>query len=88
MTKLNDKQQLFADKYIETLNATQSAIYAGYSEKTAHVQGCTLLKNPKLKSYIEDRVEARKVETIASADEVLEFLTAVARGEIEDVSIS
>jgi phage terminase small subunit len=79
---LTNKQQLFSEYYIESLNATQSAIQAGYSEKTAHVIGCELLKNIKVKSYIDLRLNERKQKAIMSADEVLEFLTSVAKGEI------
>lgn len=78
---LNGKQQLFADYYIETLNATQSAIKAGYSEKTAYSQGQRLLKHVEIKDYIEDIMEKKDSKRIASQDEILEILTKIIRGE-------
>lgn len=50
---LNAKQELFAKEYLVDLNITQAAIRAGYSKKTAHVQGCVLLKHPKVAELIE-----------------------------------
>lgn len=82
--KLNEKQKAFADYYIETLNATESAKRAGYSEKTADVQGCRLLTNVNLQHYIQERLASKEAERIASQDEVLEFLTSVMRGEVKD----
>lgn len=78
MTK---KQQRFCKEYLLDLNATQAAVRAGYSAKTAYSLGNELLKKPEIKKYIEEQLEALKCEKIASAKEVLEYLTAVMRGE-------
>jgi phage terminase small subunit len=78
---LNEKQQRFADEYLIDLNATQAAIRAGYSEKTARVQGSRLLLNADIKSYIEERMASQEEDTIASADEVMRYLTSVIRGK-------
>jgi phage terminase small subunit len=78
---LNGKQQLFADYYIETLNATQAAIKAGYSEKTAYSQGQRLLKHVEIKDYIEEIMEKKDKQRVASQDEILEILTRIVRGE-------
>lgn len=78
---LNEKQKIFADEYLIDLNATQAAIRAGYSEKTAYSQGQRLLKHDEIKSYIDDRLEEKQKSRIASQDEVLEYLTKVIRGE-------
>ena len=78
---LNEKQQRFADEYLIDLNATQAAIRAGYSEKTARVQGSRLLLNADIKSYIEERMASQEEDTIASADEVMRYLTSVIRGQ-------
>ena len=78
---LNDKQQRFADEYLIDLNATQAAIRAGYSEKTASQQGARLLGNVKVSAYIEERMANQKEDTIASADEVMRYLTSVIRGK-------
>lgn len=58
---LNDRQIRFVQEYCKDFNATQAAIRAGYSEKTAGVQGHELLKNPK----ISEAVEERKLEIAA-----------------------
>lgn len=82
--KLTPKQKAFADYYIESSNATQSAIKAGYSKKTARAIGTENLAKPYIKAYIDERMAEKDAKRIASQDEVLEFLTKVLRGEIEE----
>ena len=79
--KLTAKQQRFCDEYLIDLNATQAAIRAGYSEKTAGVIGNENLQKPYLKEYIEKRMKEKEAALIADQDEVLKYLTAVLRGE-------
>ena len=81
MAKLTRKQQRFADEYLVDANATQAAIRAGYSEKTAYSQGQRLLKNVEVKKYIEEQFERIHNEKIADAQEVMMYLTSVLRGE-------
>mgnify|MGYP003368636765 CR=1 FL=1 len=78
---LNDRQKRFADEYIVDLNATQAAIRAGYSEKTARSQGQRLLTNVDVQSYIEERMHSHQKDTIAKQEEILETLTAIMRGD-------
>ena len=78
---LNTKQKTFADEYIIDLNATQAAIRAGYSAKTAKEQGSRLLSNANIRAYINSRLEEKEKARIASQDEVLQYLTSVIRGE-------
>lgn len=61
---LNPKQQRFVDEYLIDLNATQAAIRAGYSQKTAGSQGFDLLKKPEIQEAIEKAraKTARKLE--------------------------
>jgi phage terminase small subunit len=80
-TLLNEKQQLFSDYYIETLNATQSAIKAGYSKKTAYSQGQRLLKHVEIRDYIDGIMAKKDSKRIASQNEILEILTKIIRGE-------
>lgn len=82
--KLKEKHKAFADFYIETGNAAESARRAGYSEKTARQQGARMLTNVDIAAYIEKRTKAEAEKRIAKADEVMEFLTAVMRGEVKD----
>jgi phage terminase small subunit len=79
--KLTPKQQRFCDEYLIDLNATQAAIRAGYSEKTASVIGNENLGKPYLKEYIENRMAEKEKSLIADQDEVLKYLTSVLRGE-------
>lgn len=81
---LTEKERIFADEYIKTTNATQSAIKAGYSEKSASSKGSQLLRKVKVRQYIYDVMEKRSKNTIATADEVLEYLTRVMNGEEKD----
>lgn len=78
---MNAKQKRFCDEYLIDCNATQAAIRAGYSEKTAYNQGNRMLKNDEVKSYIDEQLEKLHDEKIAGAQEVLEYLTAVMRGQ-------
>lgn len=81
MPKLNEKQKRFCDEYLIDLNATQAAIRAGYSEKTAYTIGQKLTKKNEVKAYIEEKLEALKNERTADAQEVVEYLTSVMRGK-------
>ncbi len=80
---LTKKQKRFADEYIIGLNATKAAIRAGYSEKTAYSQGQRMLKNVEIKTYIEEQLEWLHNKKTADAQEVIEYLTSVLRGESE-----
>ena len=79
--KLTAKQRLFADEYIKSGNATQSAIKAGYSPKTVRSIGQENLTKPDIKSYIDAKMAEIESHKIADAKEVLEFYTRVLRKE-------
>lgn len=81
MAKLTDKQKRFVDEYIVDCNATQAAIRAGYSEKTADRIGHQNLRKLEISKAIQERMETKQKETIMQQDEVLELLTSIARGE-------
>ena len=81
MAKMTAKQRRFCDEYIISLNATQAAIKAGYSKKTAGVIGDENLKKPYIKEYIAERMAEKEDELIADQDEVLKYLTSVMRGD-------
>ncbi|MDW4049107.1 terminase small subunit [Staphylococcus saprophyticus] len=81
---MNERQKRFADEYIRTANAYQSAIRAGYSEKYAKNNSHKLLENRGIKAYTEARFKELDKQTIAQQDEVLQYLTAVMRGEQQD----
>lgn len=81
MAKLTAKQQRFCDEYLIDLNATQAAIRAGYSKKTARVIGQQNLLKPAVKEYIQQRMDEKEKELIADQNEVLKYLTSVIRGQ-------
>jgi phage terminase small subunit len=85
MANLTEKQKRFADYFIELGNATEAYKRAGYSyasDNIAGVEGHKLLKNPKVRAYVDENLGQKDKERIASQDEVLEFLTSVMRGKV------
>ena len=86
--KLNIKQKAFADYFIETGNAYQSAIKAGYSENYAKGNVIKLLENESVKAYIDERMKQIESDRIAKAEEVLAFLSASLRGEVLEEVVS
>ena len=81
MEKMTAKQQRFCDEYLIDLNATQAAIRAGYSKKTANRIATENLSKPVIKAFIEARMAEKQSELIADQDEVLKYLTSVMRGQ-------
>ncbi len=87
--KLTEKQQRFVDYYIETGNASEAARKAGYSKCIANRIGTENLSKPVIKLAIGKRLQELKNKRTATLSEVLEFMTAVMRGEIaEDVVVT
>ena len=76
--KLTPKQKKFCDEYLIDLNATQSAIRAGYSEKTAYSQGQRLLKNVEIQEYIRELNHERQERTKITGDMVVAELALLA----------
>lgn len=85
MSGLNPKQRAFADEYIITGNAEQSAIKAGYSESYARGQSYKLLANVGIKEYIDRRVQEIQNDKILTQTEILVMLSEIAKGEIPEV---
>lgn len=82
--KLKPKELKFAEEWLKTTNATQSAIKAGYSARTAYSAGNRLLKKVDVKQYIDERLAEMKENSIADTDEVMQFLSSTMRGDIPD----
>ena len=76
----NKKHEKFCNEYIKDLNATQAAIRAGYSEKTAGVQASKLLKIVNIKTRVAELREAYFNENIMTAQQVEYELTRIALG--------
>lgn len=75
---LTPKQQRFVDEYLIDLNATQAAIRAGYSQKTAAAQAARLLKNVKISAAIQGRQQKRADKVEVTQERVLRELCALA----------
>jgi len=85
--ELTIKQKKFADLYIETGNATKSYIDAGYKatkRKVAEANARKLLANYLVQNYIDFQMEQLQQNSIATQEEVLEYLTKVMRGQEKD----
>ena len=79
--KLSVMRKKFADEYIICGNATQAAIEAGYSKRSAKQTGSRLLDQAEIKEYIAARMKELEEESIASQVEILQYLTRVIRDE-------
>ena len=89
--KLNSNQKAFADFYIELGNATEAykrAYKSCKSDSVARTNSSRLLTNANIKQYIDERMKLLENERIAKADEVLKFLTAGMRGEVQEEVVS
>ena len=82
--EMGERQRRFADYFLETGNARQSAIRAGYTPNYAS----KLRQTPAIATYIQERLDMMGDERIASAKEVLKYLTAVMRGTEQKGDVS
>lgn len=78
---MTPRQQKFCDEYLISSNATEAAIKAGYSRKTAKQTGSENLSKPDLRAYIDEQLAKIHSAKIADAEEVMKYLTSVMRGE-------
>lgn len=78
---MTPKQRKFCDEYIKTGNATQSAVSAGYSKKTANTIAAQNLAKLSIKKYIDSKLKDISNNAIATAEETLGILTKIVRGE-------
>lgn len=76
--RLTDKQRAFVTEYVKDFNATQAALRAGYSDRTARSIGCENLTKPNIVEAIDNYF----ADKVMSANEVLYHLTEIARGDI------
>ena len=79
---LTAKQRCFVQEYLVDLNATQAAVRAGYSEKTAYSAGQRLLKNVEIQKNIAEAQSKRSTRTEITADRVLEELARIGFADI------
>ena len=81
---LTAKQQCFVAEYLVDLNATQAAIRAGYSEKTARAMGHENLTKPDIEEAIAEALKERRLRTEITQDRVLEELAAIGFAEVPE----
>ncbi len=83
MSKLTDRQEAFVAEYLIDLNATQAAIRAGYSEKSAQEQGSRLLSKAMVSAAVAEGAKKRIRKSEITAQDVLEglYLEATREGE-------
>lgn len=75
---LTAKQKRFCDEYLIDLNATQAAIRAGYSEKTAYRTGADNLRKPQIEEYIAKRQKELSRSTEITQERVIKELALIA----------
>lgn len=85
---MTQRQKVFAHEYIQHGNATEAAKAAGYSPRSAHVQGCTLLKNPKVADYIQNLQNRSAVAASCTYEEHLDKLAELRDAALECGQIS
>jgi len=83
--KLTPKQARFVEEYLVDLNATQAAIRAGYSAKTANEQGARLLANVSVRSALSEAMQSRSKRTEITQDRVLKEIAKIAFGDARAV---
>ena len=90
MAKLTDKQFIFATEYLVDCNATRAykkAYPKVKKDEVAAVNGNRLLRNAKVKEYIDEQLKKIEDEKIADATEVMKYLTSVMRGEVHEEAV-
>ncbi|MFB6412796.1 terminase small subunit [Edwardsiella piscicida] len=88
MAKLTDKQELFAREYLKDLNATQAAIRAGYSVKTANEQAARLLANVSVQTLVAELKATRVEQTGIDAAYVLKRLVEIDQMDVADILLA
>ena len=85
MANLTPKQQRFVEEYLIDLNATQAAIRAGYSEKTANEIGAENLAKPSIAKAIQDAIKERSERVQIDADYILRRLVEIDQMDVLDI---
>ena len=79
---LNDKQERFCQEYLVDLNATQAAIRAGYSPRSARSQAADLLTKPNIEDRIAQLMAERQERTQVTQDQVIRELALLAFSDV------
>lgn len=82
--KFTPKQRRFCEEYLKSGNATEAAKKAGYKETSCRAIAAENLSKPAISAYIKRRLDEQEAALVADANEVLQFYSAVMRGEVKD----
>lgn len=83
-SELTEKQRLFCTYYMQSFNATQSAVKAGYSRETAGVIGCENLRKPNIKKYLNELKELYAQDDYMETKRILERHKQIAFSDVKD----
>jgi len=83
--ELTPKQMIFCKEYLIDMNATRAIIEAGYSKKSADTQGSRMLRNVKVKTYIDEMMKKRAERLDITADNVLKEISHTAFFDIRKI---
>lgn len=86
--RLTEKQRRFVDYYIQSGNAAEAARRAGYAKRHSNRIGAENLSKLDIATAIEERLKEMESERVATAQEALEHLTAVLRGEVQETIVT
>ena len=81
--ELKEKQKRFVEEYLVDLNATNAAIRAGYSKKTAYSQGSRLLKSDEVKRQIQQKREEFSQNLTRTAEDIVKDIQSVTQEAIK-----
>lgn len=82
--KLTPRQHLFVHEYLIDLNATQAAIRAGYSKRTARSQAADLLTKPNIKKAVSVALGRKANKLVMTREEILEELSIIGRSDLKN----
>lgn len=85
ISAIDPKQEMFVQEYLIDLNATQAAVRAGYSQKTARQIGSQLLANLNIQERLSELYEERRQKVKVESDEVLLELIQIAKSDIVEL---
>lgn len=87
VVNVTEKQERFCDEYLIDLNATQAAIRAGYSEKTARAIGQRLLTNVDIQKYIQEQQQSTRKKNGIKRDDIITELKRLGFADINTENI-
>ncbi|MCM1128968.1 MAG: terminase small subunit [Alistipes senegalensis] len=83
--KLKDKEEFFVREYLVDLNATQAAIRAGYTAKSASSVASKLLAKPHIREAVEQQLSERARKLGIDADELLKIWAAIVNFDVNEI---